>query len=174
MFLIAAFAIAASGFTLTNWMSPLPTDKIDAQQKQQLEKEFARLGSISLVRVAKADEDAVLDTMKLDPSTLQQLKRSIAQGTTGNETSLAWISLWDFAAQDGDVVTISSAGYSISVLLENKTADFAVPVDASRQIKITGLQDGGGGITLAIKNGKGSVSMPVLGVGQSYSIPVGL
>jgi hypothetical protein len=172
LLLIGALAIAGSGFALSNWINPLPADRIDAQEKQRLESEFTRVRSIRIVKVEKSDEDAVLDTMRLDPTTRQKLKRTIAQGASGNETSLVWVSLWDFAAQDGDVVSLSSAGYVVTVPLENKPADFAVPIDASRQIKITGLHDGGGGITLAIRNGTGSISMPVLAEGQSHSIPV--
>jgi hypothetical protein len=172
MVLVGILAVAGSGFALSKWINPLPADRLDAQEQQRLESEFTRLRAVRLVKVEKSDEDAVLDTMRLDPAVRQQLKRAIDRSGSGNESSLAWVSLWDFAAQDGDVVSLSSAGYTITVPLENKPAEFAVPVDASRQIQITGLHDGGGGITVGIKSGNSGVSMPVLAEGQSRSIPV--
>lgn len=172
LLLIGALAVAGSGLAMSKWLNPLPADHVDAQERQRLETEFTRVRSVRLVKVEAADIDAVLDTMRLDPSSRQQLRSAIDRRNLGGETTLAWVSLWDFAAADGDVVSLSSAGYNVSVPLQKAPAEFAVPVDASRQVRITGLHDGGGGITLAVKSGAEAISMPVLAEGQDISIPI--
>ena len=171
MLIAGALVIAGSGFAMSR-LKPLPVDDVSAQDQKKLEREFIQLRNVRLVKVEASDEDAVLDTMRLDPSTRQRLKQILERRTPGSQTSLAKVSLWDFAAEDGDVVSLSSAGYTVTVPLFNKPVEFAVPVDAIRQIQITGLQDGGGGITIAVRHGNGTITMPVLQEGQSLSIPV--
>jgi hypothetical protein len=171
MLLVGFLIIAGSGFAMSR-INLLPVDNVDAQEQKKLERDFTQLRSLRLMKVEVSDEDSVLDTMRLEPSTRQRLKLALNRRTAGSETTLARVSLWDFAAEDGDVVSLSSAGYTVTVALLNKAAEFAVPVDATKQIQITGLQDGGGGITVAIRYGSGTITMPVLQEGQSLSIPV--
>jgi hypothetical protein len=87
-------------------------------------------------------------------------------------TALAEIQLYDFAAQDGDIVRVSSGGYQVEVTLLNDLTTVVVPVDASRTINVTGMRDGSGGITMGVRHVGGRLPVPVMSEGQNISIPV--
>lgn len=59
--------------------------------------------------------------------------------------------LWDFAAEDGDVVTVKVNG---SVIAENVTImhkPFVLDIPIPSTVEVVGVKDGGGGITYAVK-----------------------
>ena len=51
---------------------------------------------------------------------------------------LAWITLWDTDAEDGDAVRIDSQGYSRTISLTKLPVTFAIPVPANGTINVTG------------------------------------
>lgn len=174
-----AALVAGSGYGLTTWLDPLPVDQVSENQKSELLTDFTKLKGISIPHVAAGDLERAMDSMRLDPAARQALTRQLASSVPApgelpkaSETILAEIRLWDFAAQDGDSVRVSSAGYEIEVTLLNQPTTVAIPVDGSRVIKIQGARDGGGGITLGIQNGTQPLSLPVLKPGQTLSLPV--
>lgn len=59
--------------------------------------------------------------------------------------------IWDFAAEDGDVVTIKADGVVIAenIQIMHKPFVFYVPVPS--KVEVIGVKDGGGGITYAVK-----------------------
>lgn len=169
----ALLLVAGAGYGLTTWWNPLPTDRITAKEKAELVTQFTHLRAIEAEQVKAEDVDTALDSMRLDPSSRQALKQTIAISPTGSaSTALVNIVLWDFAAPDGDVVRISSAGYEIEVPLVNAPTTIAVPTDGSHSIKLAGVHDGGGGITVGIQSGAGKVFLPVLGEGEVLTLPV--
>jgi len=88
-------------------------------------------------------------------------------------TKLAWVTLWDTDAQDGDVVRIDSQGYSRTVTLATKPVAFAIPVPADGVIKVSGIRDGeGGGITVGLASGVSKAVFPVMSVGQVLGLQV--
>jgi hypothetical protein len=89
-----------------------------------------------------------------------------------DNTGLVWLSLWDFADPDGDIVHVSSAGYEMDIPLKKIQDKIAIPIDAAKTIKITGIHDGGGGITLGVNSGSTPVAMPILKEGQILALPV--
>jgi hypothetical protein len=92
-----------------------------------------------------------------------------------NRLSLAWISLWDTDAEDGDMVRIDSQGYSRTVLLKKRPVTLAVPVPADGIIKVTGIRDGeGGGITVGLASGTSEAVFPVMSEGQVLNLRVNL
>ncbi|RKN83910.1 hypothetical protein [Paenibacillus ginsengarvi] len=86
----------------------------------------------------------------------------------GMQTSRAL--LWDFAAEDGDVVTVKVNG---SVIAENVTIfhkPFVLDIPIPSTVEIVGVKDGGGGITYAVKFPgavSGSAYFNAAGVGSS-------
>jgi hypothetical protein len=86
---------------------------------------------------------------------------------------LAWISLWDTDAEDGDAVRIDSQGYSRTVLLSKQPVTFAIPVPANGIVNITGVRDGeGGGVTVGLASGASKAVFPIMSVGQVLGLRV--
>lgn len=174
--------IGGLGYGMSSMLGAHSTDKVSEAEKQKLTINYSQLSSMGLQQIPEKDFQAVLDTMRLPPHQRESLKQALhasqenrTSPTTGEnleELTLAWITLWDSHAQDGDVVRVSSAGYQIDVPLLKKPTRVAISVDKSRRVKITGIKDGGGGITLGVMNGDTTTAMPLLTTGQTMDIPV--
>ncbi|WP_152223349.1 hypothetical protein [Pseudomonas sp. SCB32] len=175
-----AFAVAAlvlilgGGAALSALFDPSSSDSISASTRSQLTEQFAATKAVKLTPVPMNQIDTALATMKLTTVQRDALKRDLlsSPGSSGTQSTLAWIELWDFATQDGDVVHISSAGYELDYPIVKQAVRFAVPVDASSSITIRGVYDGGGGITLGLRSGVVALSLPVIEPGQSLQVPV--
>jgi hypothetical protein len=88
---------------------------------------------------------------------------------------LAWITLWDTDAEDGDAVRIDSQGYSRTVTLAKQPVTFAIPVPLDGVVKVTGIRDGeGGGITVGFASGASRAAFPIMSVGQTLGLNVRL
>ncbi len=86
---------------------------------------------------------------------------------------LAWVTLWDTDAEDGDVVRIDSQGYSRTITLTKQAVTFAIPVPASGVVNVTGIRDGeGGGITVGLASGESKAIFPIMSVGQTLGLKV--
>ncbi len=171
--LIAGLLITGVGYSISAWWSPLPADHLTEKEKAELVTGFTQLRTISVEKIKDQDIDLALDKMRLDPSSRQALKQTLDKNTSRSpSTILVKVTVWDFASQDGDVVRLSSSGYSIDVALLNEPVVFTLPVDASQTIQLTGVHDGGGGITLGVQNGTGKVLLPVISEGQAITLPV--
>ena len=172
-FLVAVF-VGGLGYGITNFWSPLPADHVSEAEKAELVKKFTQISTVEVKKVDKYEVGATLDSMRLDPDSRTKLLKTLDldDGKTAQPTVLAQVTLWDFAAEDGDIVKVSSAGYEIDVRLLKTPVVVAVPVDESKTVQLTGLIDGGGGITLGIMNGTGAASLPVMRQGQVLNIPV--
>ncbi|MBI3374540.1 MAG: hypothetical protein HY017_22675 [Betaproteobacteria bacterium] len=96
----------------------------------------------------------------------------LPKASTKPAIRLAWITLWDTDAEDGDTVRIDSSGFSSVVTLANTPVTFAVPVPDQGVINVTGVHDGGGGITIGAMSGARRVALPVMSLGQVLGIPV--
>lgn len=170
--------VAGLGFGMSQlWGVPAHDDVADAR-KQELVRQFLKMGPAPLTPVADADLDQALAGMKLAPDqarTLRQALTNAQDATPGQPTlQLAWLEIWDFAEQDGDVVHVSTAGYEMDVPMLSARTRVAVPVDAGKALVLTGVSDGGGGITLGVMTSTGATQLPVLAPGQSLTLPVAL
>ena len=76
------------------------------------------------------------------------------------------------SVKDGDVVTVSSAGYRRDITLTNAPLTVSFPVDGSSSMQFVGVHDGGGGITLGIRGPNQEFLMPIMSEGQALSLPV--
>ena len=84
-----------------------------------------------------------------------------------------WLDVFDDCREDGDIVEIRSLRYRREVPIVHAPARIAVPVSAAEQaISLTGVYDGGGGITVAIRLNGQMVPVPRLRPGQTLSIPI--
>lgn len=177
MVLASLALIGGLGFGMTHFWGDAPGDSISNARRQELTQNFLKAGTVQLERVAHAEVDKVLASMNLKPEQARALKQELEKQATqpaDQTTQLAWLEVWDFAAQDGDVVHISAAGYEMDVPLLNAHTRVAVPVGASKTVVVSGVVDGGGGITLGLRTGTGELLLPVLAPGESLTVPVAL
>ena len=81
--------------------------------------------------------------------------------------------LWDNFQEDGDVIQLSTDTYSVTVPILHEAKVYHIPMPfGSTHVKITGVHDGGGGVTAASTvNGQG-LDFPPLKVGESRYIQV--
>jgi hypothetical protein len=181
LFLAGTALVVGLGYGISSLWGAYFTDNISEAKKAELVAGYTQMKAVSVDRVSEQEIEKALDTMRLLPDQRQQLRTKASEqsaktspeaGTAGDESSLVWITVWDFASADGDVVHISSAGYETNVTLLKVQTRIAVPVDASKTVKITGMHDGGGGITLGVKSGASPISLPVLGTGQTLTLAV--
>lgn len=172
---LAMLAVLGTGALLSAWW-PGTSDSVSDSTRTELQRNYQHMASLTLEAVAPPDTDQALDSMHLDGAQRTQLKATLTTQPTSarDATRLVWVEAWDFASEDGDVVRLSSAGFSIDCPLRHAPARFAVPVDASGRLTVTGAVDGGGGITLGIRAASGPVMLPVLAPGQSLALRVGL
>lgn len=182
LFVVGALLVAGLGFGMSALWGPPTSDQLSNTQKAELVAEFAKLKSVSVEQVAHQDLSKALETMRLAPDQRQKLEAELsakdpsaprsATAAPKDSPVLVWVTLWDFADPDGDIIHVSSAGYEIDIPLQKNQTRIAVPVDGSKAVKISGVRDGGGGITLGVQSGASPVALPVLTVGQSITLPV--
>ena len=185
-FFLAGLAfIVAGGYSATYLFGEKRTDNVPDAKKAELATAFNTMDRVKLTLVTTSETAAAIESMRLAPDARQKLKAALVESDSKSALSaepapaqkpdnlrLAWVSLWDSFDVDGDSVHLSSAGYEVDILLGKAPQRIAVPVDASGQIRITGLHDGGGGITLGIQEGTSKVLLPILAPGQSLIIPI--
>lgn len=175
IFLSLGLAVAAGGYAMTSLWGPEQSDSVTSTQKADLVNQFTRIRSIAIEQVRTDDLEQVLDGMRLDPVSRRALKQNLEKpALAGESIVMAKIVLWDSMTQDGDIVRVASAGYSVDVPLLKQQTLVMIPVDSSRTVQLTGVTDGGGGITVGIQNGDGQISLPVLAGGQILNLPVSL
>ncbi len=88
------------------------------------------------------------------------------------DKKLAVITLWDNFDEDGDAVSVAGDGVTINVPLTHVTTRIYIPYKPGGNLAITGLRDGGGGVTAAIETLAGAVPLPILTVGQTIMLPL--
>jgi len=95
------------------------------------------------------------------------------RGTVAKRVRLAWVSLWDTDAEDGDIVRIESQGYARTVRLTKAPVTIAIPVPSDGVIKVVGVSDGdGGGITVGLGSGAAQAVFPIMSDGQVLGLRV--
>jgi hypothetical protein len=99
-------------------------------------------------------------------------RANIRAAVTAGTMRLAWITVSDYDAEDGDWVTISAGGFKQDVRLFNKPTSVAVPYVPGMPARVTGLIDGQccHGITVGVHLA-GNVSTLPLRQGQSIEVP---
>lgn len=145
----------------------------DAEKQDRLAayQTLAASPGLPLMPVAPKDVERAISEMPPSVSEEQreQLRTSVAEG----RLRLAWVTMWDTHAEDGDVLRFeSSASFPIEITaLHTKTA-FAIPYPADGNVLVTGVKDGGGGITIALESGAASIAWPTMAPGDTLRLPV--
>ena len=182
LFLAAAVAVGLLGFGLHTLMAPpdgaaagtvaagvpAATDHLTAAQINARAEQFARQAVYPVRAVPATEVQQRVDAMPLDDAAKWQLKNTLLQGAQDGAaaTRLVELTLWDDMEEDGDIVMVSSAGYSQQVNLMHAPQTLVFPTIAGNPVTITGVRDGGGGITLGFTGSGVPAALPVLAEGQ--------
>lgn len=151
------------------WMAspspePEPTQVQIEARTQQYQQSLAEVGGVvGVPRVKDSERQEALVLISSD-----QDRQSLEQ----KPVPLVWITLWDTEAEDGDVVRVTSEGFSQEVLIRHALARIPIPLPSSGKVAITGSHDGGGGITIGILSGSQRIPVPYLRVRQTIHVPV--
>jgi hypothetical protein len=176
------------------WFLHKAGDTVEPDEVKARAAAFAVLEPMRLSLVPAADVAAAIDGMALSasakaamvsnlqalaseakttdvPALARAAPAQVSQPTHHNR--LAWVTLWDTDAEDGDAVRIDSQGYSRTVTLTKQPVTFAVPVPLDGVVKVTGIRDGeGGGITVGFASGASRAAFPIMSVGQTLGLRV--
>lgn len=173
-------------------------DNVSQSDRQMRSDAFAAMAPLRLVAIPGKDLTNAIDTMHLSSDQKQALRSSIAsptppipavataerprpagepeafhRGSEPRPLRLAWITLWDTDVEDGDVVRITSQGYSRTVTLTKAPITFAIPVPDDGVVNVVGVKDGdGGGITVGLASGESKAVFPVMSVGQVLGLKI--
>lgn len=168
---VAAVALGAGAFFFgLGPFAPQHTDDMSQQQVQQITAQFQHaVADFPLVNLNDPKERAKAQAMLNLPAPDAQ---KIMQAADNGELQLAWVTVWDNYAEDGDVIGISSHGYSAQVALKNAPTTVIIPVTSAGTVQLTGIYDGGGGITAAAKTASGEIPFPPLNPGETVALPL--
>ncbi len=145
-------------------------DDLTQDEIQQIQQTFEAKGHLEVERIKNPEEiNQAITSMGLDPEKTQVLQEKVDKG----ELEIAWLQAWDNMAEDGDVLQFQSQGYGVTATLTNQPVIFALPLlPGQNQVMVTGVYDGGGGITASVVTSAGATSVPVIQTGQSYTLPL--
>ncbi len=149
-------------------LRPTPTGDtgLTAVEVTQRLQAFKAQGKLILPAVPVADVTRAIDSLQLPSSERSALERDVEAG----RVQLAWLTLWDDQVEDGDVVHLEGAGLNRTVSIKRSQQTIAVPLAGSGGFRLTGIRDGGGGITVAMKANGRDVFLPVMVEGQTLAI----
>lgn len=168
-------------------------DQISGTDRDARAAAFAAMAPLTLNQVDQGEVDRAVHTMGLGPDQEKALAgaaqaaplrspKTVAHVTPAAQpraapasepVRLAWLTLWDTDAEDGDVVRIDSRGYSRTVVLKKQAVTFAIPIPSDGVVKVTGVHDGdGGGITVGLASGASRAIFPIMSEGQTLGLRV--
>ena len=147
-------------------------DQISAQESQTLQGQYSAMlasGGIEVDMVGADEVDQAIASMPVSDEQRTEVQQKVQSG----QMRLAWLTLWDTHAQDGDILRFESdAALPVEVMALNAPTTLAIPFPASGTVKVTGVVDGGGGITIALKSGAAQIAWPTMQPGDTLSLPV--
>lgn len=157
--LLGVLSISCSGLLIT----PAADRPLTAAEHALRNAIYRRAGTLVLPPVQPDERSETLLSMNVQEQPQQD---------AGQSRELIWLTLWDDCAEDGDVVSVLTEGFSTSVPLTHQPVRLAVPRPTDNLLRVHGEFDGGGGITVAIATAHGSVPLPVMAPGQTIAVPV--
>lgn len=173
LWLVRLAALAIGIGAIGTWFSTQHgTDQVSQHEIAARATSLKLSAPLELDSIPPDKATATLEGMKLPLAERAQLQSALATATPGQGVRLASVTLWDTHAEDGDVVTISSAGYRLDVVITHAPQVVTFPIDGTSVVQITGRHDGGGGITLGVRGTHQELLMPIMSEGQTLALPV--
>lgn len=150
--------------------TPKASDSLTPQQIDGRAQQFAAMkaaGPLLLAPVPQEQVEKAIVSLKLPPEQEKAIRRDFADG----EIRFVTIGLFDDASEDGDVVALSAGGMQVEVPLMHGMNFTVIPAPAKGplNVTVTGVYDGGGGITVSGVGSQGQIPLPHMAVGQSHT-----
>ena len=147
-------------------------DQVSSQESRVLQQQYTAMlagGGMEVDMVGADELDQALASMPISDEQRAEVDRKVQSG----HMRLAWLTLWDTHAEDGDVLRVESdRALPIEVTALNSPTTLAIPFPASGTVKVTGVVDGGGGITIGMKSGAAEITWPTMQPGDTLDLPV--
>ena len=187
----AALIIGLGGWGLTQLfdggnsggaVATATADNLTQAEKDARAQQFSAVPRYTLRRLDANEARSAIQNLPLPDAQKAALTENIAPATPAGQTQPAqpaWenggqqmveLVLWDNVAEDGDVVQVSSLGYSQTITITHAPQTVYFPAQYDVPVTITGIHDGGGGITLGFTGSGQPVSLPVMAEGQVISL----
>lgn len=97
-------------------------------------------------------------------------RRRIRADVLAQRKQLAIITLWDWAANDGDAVTVTTAGVTQLVPITNTPAVVVLPHEGPGMIALTAVRDGQGGVTVSVGSADGPINLRNMQIGETIQV----
>ncbi|NOE36212.1 hypothetical protein [Ruegeria sp. HKCCD7318] len=169
-----ALAISAGAFFMVSNGGGSVRDVITEAETQARDSAHKALLAGPGLPVKLVGSDEVDDALASMPDTVsEETREEIRERINQDGLQLAWVTLWDTHAEDGDILRFeSSSSIPIEVMALNARTTIAIPYPADGKVLVTGVTDGGGGITIALESGATSISWPTMAEGDQLFLPI--
>ena len=165
---VAAIVLGLGAYLTTSGGSDSISDS-DSTSRLATYQTFVAAGGLAVHMVSPEDLDEAVASMNFPEERQDALREDVEAG----RVLLAWLTLWDTHAEDGDVLRFESdSAYPVEITALNNKTTVAIPYPVSGTVKVIGVHDGGGGITIALESGATQISWPTMRPGDSLELPV--
>lgn len=167
----ATFATSASSVSgcvdhaLAGKVDKTKTYIADKTQKVMVNYDVNLTGRVPTVR--EQEQNDLFSKLKLS----DEDKETLWSGMQKKQVVLAEVKLYDTQATDGDVIALVSGKVRFTVALTKTKKTVIVPI-TNGSLKIVGVRDGQGGITVGVQTKHGDeLISPVMRVGETIELP---
>jgi len=172
---VVFFAAASVFFIGGNYIKSGNADSLSQEEVTKITRQYneAIEKGVSFVRPVDFMDPNEREEAKIATGLPEKEAEALMQKAEGGITYLGWVTVWDNYAEDGDVVEVSSGGLKRRVPISHTPTTIVVPYDVhAATLTITGVHDGGGGITAAAKTKGGQIPFPPLKVGETKILTI--
>ena len=143
-------------------------DDLTPAKVAELQTAFAgsRLDLVPLDLSDDADRAKAAGGLDLPPPKVAEVVAAAEAG----RVQVAQITLWDHFDEDGDIVRLDVGGMTRTVQIWNEPLTIAIPYAPGSPLTLTGVRDGGGGVTVAIAAQGKEILVPPLAEGQTVAL----
>lgn len=171
MLLTMILIVGMGGFLLNHWVGGDASNPAVAAHVGDYLNQTQQQERVSLFQKLNQQKISLRELNETEIRNLSAMSSPIsASMKQGTHQRIVELTVWDDVAEDGDVVHISSLGQTYPVMLQHTPQVLYFPTTQGEPIRIIGVHDGGGGITLGFTGSGQPIALPVLAEGQSIDI----
>jgi hypothetical protein len=166
----AAAAVLAVSLTAKGFLLPSTAELSPAEAEARLNAYLAApYVQVKPVNLADPQEQAkALQSLQQAFPNPEELREYVQR-----TERLVWLEVFDDCQEDGDIVNVRTFDYSQNIPIFHAPTRIALSVPAGQSsIVLTGVKDGGGGITVAIRAEGRLLPLPVMRPGQTLLLPI--